>query len=51
MEFFPHRIESATNFAGTLTHELAHLIQSQFEGEWKKNSSGLIVLIIEKNGK
>lgn len=34
MELFPFRIPAATNFEGTLTHELTHLIQSEFESEW-----------------
>lgn len=34
MELIPHRITAATNFDGTLTHELTHLIQSTLEPEW-----------------
>lgn len=34
MELIPHRVTAATNFDGTLVHELTHLIQSQFEPEW-----------------
>lgn len=33
-ELTPHRIAAATNFDGTLTHELTHLIESEFEPEW-----------------
>ena len=36
MELIPHRIKAATNFDGTLTHELTHLIQGDFEGEWRE---------------
>ena len=35
MELIPHRVEAVTNFTGTLTHELTHLIASEFEDEWK----------------
>jgi len=31
MEFISHRITAATNFEGTLVHELTHLIDDQFE--------------------
>lgn len=34
MELIPHRIAKATNFEGTLTHELTHLNQSDFLEEW-----------------
>lgn len=34
MDLMPHRVAAATNFDGTLTHELTHLIQSDFEEEW-----------------
>jgi len=34
MDLMPHRVAAATNFDGTLTHELTHLIQSDFEAEW-----------------
>ncbi len=34
MELIPHRVAAATNFDGTLTHELTHLIQGEFEDEW-----------------
>jgi len=36
VETIPHRISSASNFEGTFIHELGHLIQSQFEDEWRK---------------
>ena len=36
METIPHRIQSASNFEGTFIHELGHLIQSQFEDEWRE---------------
>ena len=36
METIPHRIESASNFEGTFIHELGHLIQGQFEDEWRE---------------
>ncbi len=36
MELTPHRIEKASNFEGTLVHELGHLIQDELEEEWSK---------------
>ena len=36
METIPHRIPSASNFEGTFIHELGHLIQAQFEDEWRE---------------
>lgn len=36
METFPHRIPSASNFEGTLLHELGHLIQPELEEAWKE---------------
>jgi hypothetical protein len=32
----PHRIEIASNFKGTLIHEIAHFFTSDFVAEWKK---------------
>lgn len=34
-EFMPHRIAATSNFEGTLTHELGHLINEQFAEEWE----------------
>jgi len=36
METIPHRITLASNFEGTFIHELGHLIQAQFEDEWRE---------------
>jgi hypothetical protein len=36
MGLIPHRIKSASNFEGTFVHELGHLIQAQFEPEWRE---------------
>lgn len=36
METIPHRIQTASNFEGTFVHELGHLVQSQFEDEWRE---------------
>lgn len=35
-ELMPHRVSAVTNFEGTFVHELGHLIQSEFEGEWRE---------------
>lgn len=32
----PHRVEAASNYEGTLVHELGHLIQGKFEKEWRE---------------
>ncbi len=36
MATFPHRLPKASNFEGTLVHETGHLIQAQFEDDWRK---------------
>lgn len=36
MELIPHRVAKATNFEGTLIHEVTHLIQGEFELEWRE---------------
>ncbi|MBI2028690.1 MAG: hypothetical protein HYT07_03735 [Candidatus Levybacteria bacterium] len=36
MSFEPHRIQKASNFEGTLTHELTHLIVDGFRKEWNE---------------
>jgi len=36
MELIPHRVSAASNFEGTFVHESGHLIQGEFEGEWRK---------------
>lgn len=36
MEFFPHRIQKASNLEGTIVHELTHLIDAEFREEWEK---------------
>lgn len=33
-ELFPYRIPAVSNFEGVFSHELTHLIQSEFEAEW-----------------
>ena len=35
-ELMPHRIEATSNFEGTFVHELGHLMQSDFEDEWRE---------------
>jgi len=32
----PHRIKATSDFEGTLVHELGHLIQKDFEEEWRR---------------
>lgn len=34
MDLIPHRIEKASNFEGTLAHEITHLIANEFQKEW-----------------
>lgn len=33
-ELFPYRLPAVSNFEGVFSHELTHLIQSEFEAEW-----------------
>lgn len=35
-ELFPYRVPTVTNFEGVFSHELTHLIQNEFETEWKE---------------
>lgn len=37
LETFPHRVKKTSNLEGTLVHELGHLIQKDFEEEWRQN--------------
>lgn len=37
MSFEPYRMPPLPNFTCTLTHELSHLIEAEFEPEWRKN--------------
>ncbi len=39
MSFAPHRIETSTNFEGTLGHELSHLLEKEFVAEWSEKFS------------
>jgi hypothetical protein len=39
MATFSHRLPKASNFEGTLVHEIGHLIQAQFEEKWRKKFS------------
>lgn len=36
MELLSHRIQAASNFEGTLIHELTHLIVDDFKNDWKE---------------
>lgn len=36
MELFTYRIPKTSNFEGVVTHELAHLIEDEFEKEWRE---------------
>lgn len=37
MELFDYRLPSVSNFEGVFSHELTHLIQGEFEEEWREN--------------
>lgn len=37
MSFEPYRMPPIPNFTSTLTHELSHLIEAEFEAEWRQN--------------
>lgn len=38
-ELFPYRLPVVSNFEGVFSHELTHLIQIEFEGEWSDKFS------------
>lgn len=50
MEFFPHRIIKATNFEGTLVHELSHIIDDEYFQEWRDKFSWQPVSYVDKAG-
>jgi len=35
MDLIPHRVSATSNFEGTIAHETTHLIQKDFEPEWR----------------